>query len=295
MTDSLPLVSVLIANYNNGAFLKEAVNSVLNQTYTNWEIIIVDDASTDKSNSIIKRMQRADNRIKGFFNSTNMKVGATKSKATNLANGAICAILDPDDSLEPTALERHVLCHRKHPHSSVVGSNYYTCDENLKIIEKNKGLYRPKHYTSYLASQGGLHHFWSFKKEQYDKTSGFDAFFILAEDQDLFYKMEEVGKIEVLDEPLYYYRTHGNAISQGDKVSLAYAYHIFAQLDALNRRTAKTSEASRVKRAILEFMDWGFPKIEKDFRIKLLAGILKRFPQLVCKRSVLSGLYGLAK
>jgi glycosyltransferase involved in cell wall biosynthesis len=290
------LVSVLVANYNNASYLEEAVYSVLNQSYPNWEIIIVDDASTDKSWDLINSLARHYQQIRVHQNHTNQQVGATKAKATELAKGEICAILDPDDSLEPTALERHVIHYEQHPECSMIGSNYYTCDENLNIIEKNKSIFQPQNHISYLASKdGGLHHFWSFRKARYKQTLGFDAFFTLAEDQDLFYKLEEVGLIEVIDEPLYFYRTHKDAISQGEKVSLAYAYHIFAQLNALERRVHNEQEVLRVKHSFIEFLDWGFPKIRKDLRVKILKRVAQKYPQALLTKKGLSAVYHLLR
>lgn len=291
MHKNQPLVSILIANYNNGTYILEAIKSVVNQTYKNWEIIIVDDASTDGSWSIINQIAKTYGNIRIYRNEKNLKVAATKAKATDLANGEICAILDPDDALIPEAIEKHVKTYIKLPDCSVAGSNYYHCDEQLQIKSVNQKIYNPNQFQSYLASEGGIHHFWSFSKAKYYTTQGFDANFILAEDQDLFYKLEEVGKVCIINEPLYYYRAHQNAISQGDKIALAYTYHVLAMFAAKSRRPKNKKESQVIQAAVLHFMTWGIMKIKKPMRLRLFKSIVSNFPKLLLKRTVMSAFW----
>lgn len=290
-----PLVSVLIANYNNGCYIEQAIKSIFEQTYEHWEIIIVDDASTDGSWSVIEQIAKTYSNIRIYQNDKNLKVGATKAKATSLAHGKLCAILDADDALEPTALEKHVAVFSKQPNCSLVGSNYFLCDEELRVETINDHIFNPKNNYSYLSSNGGIHHFWSFDKQKYSLTKGFEERFVLAEDQDLFYKLEEVGEVHVINEPLYYYRAHKNSISQADKVTLAYGYHILAQLEALKRRKKEIIEIDAVKKTILSFMNWGMIKIEKPFRKRLLIQVVKQYPNLIFRRKVLAMIYHLIK
>ena len=106
-----PLFSILIANYNNGHYLMEAVESVRQQTYSNWEIILVDDGSTDNSHELYKQLVEQDSRIHIFFNEENKGCGYTKRRCAELANGEICGFLDLDDTLLPEALETHIAMH----------------------------------------------------------------------------------------------------------------------------------------------------------------------------------------
>jgi len=293
MLKEKPLVSVLIANYNNGIYIKQAVDSVIDQTYENWEIIIVDDASTDNSWLIIQDIVKLHSNIYSYQNKKNLKVAATKSKATALANGEICAILDPDDALVNTAIAKHVQRYRKNPGISLVSSNYYRCDQFLNVTATNESIYRPENFYSYLSSTGGIHHFWTFQKTKYHLTKGFDVKLILAEDQDLFYKLEEVGEVQVIDEPLYYYRIHHKAISQGDKVALAYAYHLLAKINVNKRRSLHDDEKKVIKNSVLNFMDWGINKIEKSFRMKLMRKTIELFPELIFHKKIIHHIYRL--
>ena len=101
-----PLFSVLIANYNNGKYLMDAIESVRQQTYTNWEIILVDDSSTDNSHELYKELEQ-DERIHIFLNNQNRGCGYTKHRCAELANGEICGFLDPDDYYPMLCWIRH--------------------------------------------------------------------------------------------------------------------------------------------------------------------------------------------
>ena len=102
-----PLFSVLIANYNNGRFLQEAIDSVLAQTYSNWEVVIVDDGSTDESRRVYDQFKE-DDRIRVYYNGDNKGCGYTKKHCAKLAKGEVCGFLDPDDVILAEALELSV-------------------------------------------------------------------------------------------------------------------------------------------------------------------------------------------
>ncbi|MCB0376731.1 MAG: glycosyltransferase family 2 protein, partial [Sinomicrobium sp.] len=102
------LVSIITPVYNSGRFLEQSITSVLNQTYQNWELRIVDDCSEDNSRQIISRYADADNRIKPLFLNKNSGAGPARNKAIELAEGAVIAFLDSDDIWLPNKLEEHV-------------------------------------------------------------------------------------------------------------------------------------------------------------------------------------------
>ena len=125
--------SILIANYNNGRFFKECYDSIIAQTYQNWEAIIVDDYSSDNSVEEIKKIVGEDSRFKIYTNETNSGVGFTKKKCIELANGEICGFVDPDDAISENALEIMTALHKENKNISLIYSNFIYCDENLKI------------------------------------------------------------------------------------------------------------------------------------------------------------------
>ncbi|MBC8034682.1 MAG: glycosyltransferase, partial [Chitinophagaceae bacterium] len=97
------LISILVANYNNSRYLENAISSVYAQTYSNWEIILIDDGSKDEFEEVIKRYSN-DARIKVFRNGKNIGCASTKKNCIERSSGEVLAFLDPDDSLAPEAL-----------------------------------------------------------------------------------------------------------------------------------------------------------------------------------------------
>lgn len=97
--NSRPLVSILMTAYNRETFIVEAIESVLSNSYTNIELIIVDDGSNDNTVAIAKRFEKIDNRVKVFVNSQNMGDYPNRNRAASLANGEFMMYVDSDDKL----------------------------------------------------------------------------------------------------------------------------------------------------------------------------------------------------
>ncbi len=274
--NSLPLFSVLIANYNNGKYLSEAIESVRKQTYTNWEIIIVDDFSTDNSKDIYQ-LYAEDNRIKIFYSKENNGCGYTKRRCVELALGDLCGFLDPDDALLPDALSSMVEAHQKEQEASLVYSTYIYCDEFLNEIRINKNPREIPNDTDYLHfNKGSVHAFASFKRALYLKTSGIGSNFKRAIDQDLYYKLEEAGNLFFLDRPLYLYRFHEGGISVNNNVYKALFWHIKAIEDACIRRGIQNEAETIVSDLISNSI--ANPKIEiQELKNKLNSYIKPNF------------------
>ena len=101
------LVSIIMPSYNTSEYVEESIKSVLNQTYTNWELIIVDDCSTDNSEEIIKQFTH-DARIRFFKNEKNSGAAISRNFALREAKGKWIAFLDSDDLWEPEKLEKQI-------------------------------------------------------------------------------------------------------------------------------------------------------------------------------------------
>jgi glycosyltransferase involved in cell wall biosynthesis len=229
-----PLFSVLIANYNNGKYLIEAVDSVRNQTYDNWEIVILDDGSTDNSYEIYKELEM-DKRIRIYSNDVNRGVGYTKRRLCELALGEIAGFLDADDALVDVALNYVVDVHVNND-LALVYSNKFNCCETLKKCDSSSYQIQIPQGQSYLdLSLGRISHFACFRLNYYNKTEGINPFFLLGEDQDLYFKLEEVGSLKYIDIPLYKYRTNPMSISNASSTETI-AWGIFAKYEACKRR-----------------------------------------------------------
>lgn len=114
------LVSVVMPVYNVEKFLREAIDSILNQTYKNIELIIIDDCSTDNSRDIIKSY--SDSRIRAYFNEENLQQPRTRNKALKLANGKYIAVMDSDDISLPNRIEEEVKFMESNKDIDVCGS-----------------------------------------------------------------------------------------------------------------------------------------------------------------------------
>lgn len=110
-----PLVSVLMTAYNREKYIKQAVESVLVQTYNNWELIILDDCSKDKTYTIAKNLATKDSRIKVFKNEQNLGQFKNRNKVVGYAEGVYLKYLDSDDLLYPFAIEQLVYYMELHP------------------------------------------------------------------------------------------------------------------------------------------------------------------------------------
>lgn len=245
-----PLFSLLIANYNNGRFFQDCYDSINSQTYTNWEVIIVDDASTDDSVTVIKNMIGNDARFKLYENSENKGCGYTKRRSAELATGELCAFLDPDDALTNEALEVMVAEHEKHPEASMIYSKPYFCNENLKIQFARASQQVENNDPYYFDFDGYLYAFLSYKKTFYKKTNGIDSYLLRAIDRDLVLKLYEVGPAFLLDKALYKYRIHGNGISTNHNENKAYFWFWVTIIEAAKRRNVNI-EHLFVEKALL--------------------------------------------
>ena len=140
------LVSIITPNYNCEKFIEETINSVLAQTYNNWEMIIVDDCSSDKSFEIACAYSNKDKRIKVFKNEKNSGAAISRNKAIEMSRGEYLAFLDSDDIWMPNKIQTQLSFMKQH-NCDFSFTEYEHIDENgisLKKIAKviNKLTYR---------------------------------------------------------------------------------------------------------------------------------------------------------
>ena len=227
--------SILIANYNNGKYFSDCYDSIIAQTYKDWEAIIVDDKSTDNSLEVISGIVKNDSRFRLVKNEENKGCGFTKNRCASLATGEVLGFLDPDDTLVPDALEIMMNAHDKNPDVSLVHSNFYFCDEKMErtsLFNRAKSVELDNRFINLDAS---VNHFVSFKKSFYNQTVGIDASLQRAVDQDLYLKMSETGPFYFIDKPMYNYRIHDKGISTS-KADHAFYWYLKVIMKAEERR-----------------------------------------------------------
>lgn len=135
-----PLVSVVMATYNEPEkYLKESIESILNQTFKDFEFIIVlDNPNNKKAEEIIKEYQQKDKRIIFIKNERNLGRGASRNKAVNIARGKYIAILDADDIALPKRLEKQFKYMENNRDIDLLFSWVYFIDENGNILKEFK-------------------------------------------------------------------------------------------------------------------------------------------------------------
>lgn len=207
------LFSILIAHYNNYNYFLDCYKSIIEQTYQNFEVILVDDHSTDDSFDKIKELTKYDSRFRLFQNEENKGVGFTKKRCVESAAGEICGFVDPDDMLSEKALQTSIDYHNDN--NIAVYSTFYLCNNRLepqRLFQHSRQVRNgDKNFFNIFLE---ANHFFTFKRSAYNKTSGINPNLTSAVDQDLYLKLHETGNFSFVNEPLYYYRLHEKGVSQ---------------------------------------------------------------------------------
>ncbi len=131
------LCSVIMPAYNSGKYIAEAIESVIKQTYTNWELLIVNDCSTDNTEEIIKTYQKQDKRIKLITLKKNQGVANARNTAIKNAKGRYIAFLDADDYWEKEKLQKQIQILQS-SNADITYAGYLMIDETGKTIKKRR-------------------------------------------------------------------------------------------------------------------------------------------------------------
>lgn len=210
-----PLVSVIMPVYNPGRYLVESIESILNQTFSDFELIIIDDASTDNSWKIIKSYSKKDSRIIAIKNKINLGVSLTSNIAISYARGKFLARMDADDISTPDRLQKQVNFLNKNPKTVVVGGQCTIIDENNQTIGYKKFPINEKQILDMI--------FWAVPIQQgymminrsllpknfvWYSPSKFSA-----EEIDLYFNLLKYGQFANLSDNLYFYRQISTSLS----------------------------------------------------------------------------------
>ncbi|WP_234109870.1 glycosyltransferase family 2 protein [Chryseobacterium sp. R2A-55] len=232
--------SILIANYNNGKYFQECYQSLLSQDYPNWEAVILDDCSTDNSVEVMKNIFKDDARFRFYQNEKNEGVGFTKGKLIELAQGEICGFVDPDDAILPTAIKKATAIFEKEKDVVLTYSRLIKCDENLQPLAENKSANQiPNGNRYFFNCPIVINHFVCFRRKTYFETEKIDPNLKISEDQDLYLKLYERGKVRFIDDANYLYRFHAGGISQNDNKQKSREFWGEVIFKAMKRRNLK--------------------------------------------------------
>lgn len=212
---SNPLVSVLIPCYNVESYVVESVSSIMGQTYTNLEIVIINDCSSDNTSNKLQELAKKDSRIKIYNNETNLKLIKTLNKGIDLCSGKYIARMDADDISFPTRIEKQVSFLEQNADYDVVSTMFYT----FRTGKAKHNLYKnPKTYEelqAYLLFRSGICHPAVMIRKTLFSDLGlrFEEKYLHVEDYALWSKALYCTKLANIDEPLLYYRVHEYQVS----------------------------------------------------------------------------------
>ena len=208
-TYTVPKVSIYIPSYNNGKYIKAAVDSVLNQTYTDVEVCICDDGSTDNTLQVLAD-NFADNPKVRWVSQTNGGIGKASNTAVRLCRGMYIGQLDSDDLLKPNAVATLV----EYLDTKRYGCVYSSCE---RIDAEGNYLQDEYSYPTFSREKMMItsitHHFRMFRRRDWMRTDGFNEDLLNAVDYDMFLKLSEICAFYHVNEMLYLRRWHGKNTS----------------------------------------------------------------------------------
>ena len=210
-----PKVSINLCCYNSEKYLEETLQSIFTQTFTDWELVIVNDGSTDSTEEIIKRYSRNGRRIVYRYQ-PNAGLGNARNKATQLSSGEYLAFIDHDDLWMPEKLEAQIKLFEQNPTLGLVYCDGYTIDSlgNLIIQYSSKhplargNIFNQLVRNSFIPPASAV-----IKRSVFNEVGPFPAF-QTAEEYDLFLKITYQYPADFVAAPLFKYRSHEDNFSR---------------------------------------------------------------------------------
>ncbi len=206
MSGTTPLISVVMPVRNARPFLDESIRSIVNQTLTAFEFVILDDASSDGSERVLREWERKDSRIRVFRSDQRLGLSGSSNFVVFKANTAIIARMDADDIAHPDRLRRQLEVLESCPDVVVVGTLCDGIDARGRRV-RPRDRWRLVRRSSYVPFPHGSA---MFRKEACDAVKGYREALTGGEDQDFFFRMTAIGRVVTLPDVLYHYRYHSD-------------------------------------------------------------------------------------
>jgi glycosyltransferase involved in cell wall biosynthesis len=201
------LISIILPVYNGEKFVSDAIKSVLNQTYRNFELIIVNDCSTDSTLEIISEFALQDSRIKVITNQINKKLPASLNVGHKYATGDYITWTSDDNLYQPNAFE-YYLSYLQGNKYDIVYSDFDLIDDN-GVVLKRRNLSEPE----YLINGNCVGASFLYKRYVFEALKGYGENLFLVEDYDFWMRALIKFKFKYIPESLYFYRSHDESLS----------------------------------------------------------------------------------
>jgi glycosyltransferase involved in cell wall biosynthesis len=228
-------VLIILSVHNAKQYANGAIASILAQTFSDFELIIIDDGSTDGTADLLKEFTIKDTRVRIITNETNIGLTRSLNLALKQARGEYIARMDADDIALPNRLERQIAFLKSHPDISIVGTAYEWIDKDGNVIGKPKmitgadAIHRALPRTNPL-----LHSSVMIRRSALDQVGGYNETMKRAQDYDLWLRLSRTCKFENLSEVLMQKRVTRNIISfKNEREQIRFA--LLARLNALKR------------------------------------------------------------
>lgn len=202
-----PLISIITTGFNRDKYLEQCFNSVIAQSYSNWELIYWDDGSGDRSRKIAREFGERHRRIRPYGTIWNRGRAKALEDAHTKAAGDYIGWLDTDDRLHPDALGMTVEILDKYPDCGLVYTDYTDINDAGEELAIGHRCGYP-YSKEALLNKFMVFHFRLYRRSLFDAVGGIDTRLKAAIDYDLVLRMSEVTRFIHIPVPLYYYRLH---------------------------------------------------------------------------------------
>jgi glycosyltransferase involved in cell wall biosynthesis len=200
-------ISVLLPVYNSGSTLNLAIESILAQDFANFEVIIIDDASTDTSAETIREYTRSDPRVRAVFHKSNFGLAKTLNEGIRIAEGEFIARMDQDDEALPHRLRTQYLFMKSRPKIAVAGSYVFHMGKNRSKDRLAKLLTIPSEIAKALKTENCIYHSSViFRRKEIIGLGGYRSGFKNAEDYDLWLRVSQLYELANIPVGLLRYR-----------------------------------------------------------------------------------------
>ena len=268
------MISIVTASYNYANFIKETIQSVLNQTYTDWEMIIVDDCSSDNSVEIIKSYN--DERIKLYINEENLGLSKTIQKGIKKACGDWIVFLESDDYITPDYLEKKIQIAEKYPSVNLIFNDCEFFGDEKKVFDFNAVLKRtrkilnqnkyPFNMFYYFYHSNKIFTFSAVmaKKEDLLKIN-YEPKLDYLLDWHLWIQMAYLGEFYFINEKLTYWRLHNNSYIKNSTYKNPFNLQFKSYIDVFK----KTHDYKIIFMILFLHPLWYAKQIKKAIRLSL--------------------------
>lgn len=211
------LISIILPVYNGEKYLSESVDSILSQTYKTWELIIVDDGSTDNTASIAQQFAKRDSRIKYFRNEHNLRLPRSLNKGFSLASGQYLTWTSDDNLYYSKALEVMLTALKNSPSAQFAFCNYDIIDENGKLVLTQR---IPNDYDNQIVGNNIVGACFLYTRLVYEKIGDYQHGRLLVEDFDYWQRIFAKYAVAPVYQTLYQYRIHSSSLTGTTDVSI---------------------------------------------------------------------------